>query len=454
MPFHGMVQRQKRYFLSQITKGYAHRRDALQALKKAIYTYEEDIYEALYQDLGKAQAESFLTEVGVVLSEISHTLQNLKKWMKPERTRSPLTLFKAQSKIYHDPYGIVLVLSPWNYPFQLAINPLVGALAAGNTVIVKPSSSSVHTSRVLEKMLHSVFPEEYVQTVLGTSDRAEELLHEDVDFIFFTGSMPVGKKVMKIAAEKLIPVTLELGGKSPAIIDTSKNLELAAKRIVFGKLINAGQTCIAPDYVLLRAKDKKMFTSYFQKYVEVFYGENPLKNDTYPKIINRHRLEHLKALINGEKILVGGEVGRDKISPTLLDEITFASPVMQEEIFGPVLPMICYDNIDDIIYILQKQEKPLALYLFTENKKVENKICHFLSFGGGTINDTLMHFVNHYTGFGGVGASGMGRYHGYESFRTFSHQKPILHRSTKIDIQLRYHPLNNRKLKIAKWLLK
>ena len=454
MNYTELVEKQKTFFYSQQTKDVAFRKQALRQLKSTIHLHLDELYDALYQDLGKSKEESFFTEIAMVQSEISYVLENLERWAKPKNVKTPIALFKATSKVYYDPYGVVLILSPWNYPFQLALNPLVGALAAGNTAILKPSSSTPHVAKVISKMLASVFPSEYVYTVLGNADQAEALLHEKVDYIFFTGSIPVGKKVMRIASEHLVPVTLELGGKSPAIIDKGMDLKLVAKRIAFGKLMNAGQTCIAPDYVLITPEDKPAFIRYFQEAVHAFYGEQPLENDAYPKIINSRHVQRLLGLIENEQVVLGGKNNGSKIEPTLVDHITFDSKIMQEEIFGPILPLITYQTMDEVIQVLQRKDKPLALYLFTNQTEVKEKILSHLSFGGGTINDTLMHFVNHHMGFGGVGYSGMGSYHGHQSFLTFSHAKSILDRSTKVDIEMRYHPFTELKVKLAKKVLK
>ncbi|MDX9808295.1 MAG: aldehyde dehydrogenase [Acholeplasma sp.] len=454
MDFTTLVSQQKTYYYTGITKTYEHRIKALKSLKEAIINFEPKIYEALYADLGKSKEEAFLTEIGLVLSEITEAIKHLKHWMKPKRVKTPLVLFKAKSMLYRDPLGTVLILSPWNYPFQLAINPLVGALAAGNTAIVKPSSSSEQTAKVIDEMLKSVFEPQFVTTVLGSATLAEQLLHEKVDHIFFTGSIPVGKKVMQIASENLTPITLELGGKSPCIIDMDTNIEMTAKRIAFGKLINAGQTCIAPDYVLIRPELKADFIQYYQKAVKSFYGDDPLTAAHYPKIISKRHVERLMGLTQNEQIVLGGTTDGVKIAPTILDNITFDSKVMQEEIFGPILPLIDYQNIDDVIETLRTKDKPLAFYLFTNNKTFQDKVIGALSFGGGTVNDTLMHFANHYLGFGGVGHSGMGNYHGIRSFNTFTHEKSALIRSIRVDLPMRYHPISKLSDKIVRRILK
>lgn len=454
MDFTTFVSNQKAYYNTGVTKTYAHRLAALKSLKQAIINFEPQIYQALYEDLGKSKEEAFLTEIGLVLSEITEAIKHLKSWMKPIRVKTPLVLFKASSKIYRDPLGTVLILSPWNYPFQLAINPLVGAIAAGNTAIVKPSSSSEKTAAVIDLMLKSVFEPVFVTTVLGSAVLAEKLLYEKFDHIFFTGSIPIGKKVMQIASENLTPVTLELGGKSPCIIDSNTDIQMAAKRIAFGKLINAGQTCIAPDYVFIKPELKSSFVEYYKKYVKEFYGESPLESDHYPKIISAKHVERLMGLTQNEHIVLGGKTNGIKIEPTILDNITFDSKVMKEEIFGPILPLIDYQHIDDVIDILKTKEKPLAFYLFTNDKKIQDKVLSSLSFGGGTVNDTLMHFANHHLGFGGVGHSGMGNYHGIRSYKTFTHEKSVLTRSIKIDLPMRYHPISKTSDSIIRRILK
>jgi aldehyde dehydrogenase (NAD+) len=454
MDFTTLVLNQKAYFNTGATKTYVHRLAALKSLKQAIINFEPQIYQALYEDLGKSKEEAFLTEIGLVLSEITEAIKHLKSWMKPIRVKTPLVLFKASSKIYRDPLGTVLILSPWNYPFQLAINPLVGAIAAGNTAIVKPSSSSEKTAAVIDLMLKSIFEPNFVTTVLGSAVLAEKLLYEKVDHIFFTGSIPIGKKVMQIASENLTPVTLELGGKSPCIIDSNTNIQMTAKRIAFGKLINAGQTCIAPDYIFIKPELKPAFVEHFKFYVEAFYGESPLESNHYPKIISSKHVERLMGLTQNEQILLGGKTDGVKIEPTILDNITFESKVMKEEIFGPILPLIDYQNIDEVIDILKTKEKPLAFYLFTNDKSVREKVLGSLSFGGGTVNDTLMHFANHHLGFGGVGHSGMGNYHGIRSYQTFTHEKSVLIRSMKVDLPMRYHPVTKTSDKIVRKILK
>ncbi len=453
MSYEILIQKQKAFFNTGQTRDINFRIENLKKLYQAISDFEDEIESALFDDLGKSKEESFATEVGIVLSDLSYIIKNLKKWAKPKKVKTPLVLFPAKSYEFQEPFGIALILSPWNYPFQLCINPLVGALAAGNTAILKPSSSSPHVASVIQKMIAAIYHEEYVTTVTGPAKEADQLLSLKTDYIFFTGSIPVGKHVMEMAAKNLIPVTLELGGKSPCIIDETVDLKLAAKRIAFGKFINAGQTCIAPDYLLIKDSIKSEFISYFKEAVESFYGTDPLTSNHYPKIINSKHVERLKGLYLNEKVVVGGKFTDEKIEPTLIDQITFDSPIMQEEIFGPLLPMITYDSIDDVLEKFQTIGKPLAFYLFSNNHKLVSKVLNHASFGGATVNDTLMHFVNHHLGFGGVGYSGFGAYHGKKSFMTFSHQKAVVKRGW-FDLPLRYHPMTKKKANLLRKFLK
>ncbi|CCV64130.1 Aldehyde dehydrogenase [Alteracholeplasma palmae J233] len=425
----------------------------IKKLRKIILEKELDIKEALYKDLGKSYEESYMTEIGPVLSEISITLRKLKKWMKPKKVRTSLLTFPSKAYEIPEKYGKVLIIGPWNYPFQLIFSPLVGAISAGNDVVVKPSEYSVYTQNIIVEIIKEVFETNKVDVKTGDYKVSEELLNQRFDYIFFTGSEKVGKIVMQKAANYLTPVTLELGGKSPAIIDNVKNMELAARRIAFGKLINAGQTCIAPDYLLIKEEDKAQFIHYYKIAVEQFYGKEPLKAIHYPKIINTQHHNRLTQLMEGETILFGGNSNESKISPTIL-EITEDSPIMKEEIFGPILPIMTYNNLNEAISYINKNEKPLALYMFSDIKKNIDEVVNNTSFGGATINDTLMHFTNENLGFGGVGYSGMGKYHGKHSFDTFSHYKPVLVRKNWLDIKLRYLPIKRKAEKTIKTILK
>ena len=454
MNYQLVLDQQHLYFNHHQTRSYEFRLDALKRLKEAILTYEEEIKEALKKDLNKSEFESFLTEIGITIIEINETIKNLRRWMKPKKVKTPITLFHAKSYIYQEPYGTVFIMSPWNYPFQLAISPLIGVIAAGNTAMIKTSQDSPETSKVIKKMLNEIYPSEFVSVFTGDLEESKALLKLKYDYIFFTGSTVVGKIVMGEASKNLIPVTLELGGKSPAIIDETVDLDLTAKRIAYGKFINAGQTCIAPDYVLIKEELKDEYLKQTKKHIESWFGDDPLSHPDYPKIINEKNHQRLLSLIENETVLLGGGFSKDKIEPTMLNHITKDSKVMHEEIFGPILPLITYKNETDLIEEIKWFEKPLALYLFTKNKSLEKRIIDELSFGGATINDTLMHFGNKNIPFGGVGASGMGSYHGYKSFETFSHAKGVVKRSTTIDLDFRYPPYTKRKLGLLKKFIK
>ena len=453
MDYNKMLNNHKEYFNSGETLTYNFRIVMLKKLREAIIKNHDKIKIALYNDLSKSFEESYLTEIGLVLNEINYHIKNLNKWMKIKKVKTPLSLFKAKSYIYKEPLGTVLIISPWNYPFQLAISPLIGAISAGNTAVIKPSLNALNTANIIKSMLDDTFSDKYIKTLLIDDLEADKVTELEFDHIFFTGSTRVGKIIMKKASDNLVPLTLELGGKSPVIINDFKNIDLAAKRVAYGKLINAGQTCIAPDYVLIRSKDKDEFVKSYIKYVHNFYGSDVINNSNYPKIINKYHLDRLIKLTKTDKLIYGGEYNEFKLSPTLIDNVTFESEIMKDEIFGPILPIITYDNVNDLIKTLKNKEKPLALYLFTNSKNIINQITSKLSFGGMTINDTLMHFANENLPFGGVGNSGMGSYHGYYSFKTFSHYKSVLKRS-EIDLRFRYHPINKKDKKIIERFLK
>lgn len=431
------------------------RKEKLQDLKRVIKKYEDEILEALKKDLNKSFFEGYETEVGIVLEEINYTLKHLNKWVKAKRVKTPIFHFPATSYIYQEAYGKVLIMSPWNYPFQLTIAPLVGAIAAGNRVVVKPSEYSNNTASIIEKILNEVFSQDEVKVVRGGRAVNQDLLKQKYDYIFFTGSPTVGKIVMEAAAKHLTPVTLELGGKSPCIVDNSAKVKLAAKRIVWGKFLNAGQTCVAPDYLLVHQDIKDELVKEMIDYIKEFYGNSPIDNPDYPKIINKKHFERINRLIENEDIITGGNYNEQtmKIAPTILDKINWQSPVMQEEIFGPVLPIMEFDNLNQVIEMIGAQPKSLALYFFTTSKENEKKILSNISFGGGCINDTIIHLSNSNLPFGGVGNSGMGQCHGKASFDTFSHPKSIIKKSNLIDIYLRYPPFKNH-LKLLKKFLK
>lgn len=449
-----IVNSQREYFYSGETAEISFRLNALKTLERAIKAYEQQIFEALKKDLNKSPFETYMTEIGIVLDEIKYISKNLKSWCRNKRVKTPLSHFKSTSYIISEPYGVALILSPWNYPFQLTIAPLLGAIAGGNCVILKPSEYSVHTSRLLSKIIGESFDERYITVLEGGTEVNRLLLQENFDYIFFTGSASVGRIVMEAAARQLIPVTLELGGKSPCIVDRDVNVDMAARRIIWGKCLNSGQTCVAPDYIYVRREVKDALIEAMKKYITRFYGEEPCSNAEYPRIINERHFNRLRALMNKGTILAGGRVntGTLKISPTIIDNVTWEDPVMQEEIFGPVLPVLAYDRISEVTAEIHRHPKPLALYLFTNNKRVEEVVLGKVSFGGGCVNDTIIHLASSHLPFGGAGASGIGGYHGKWSFDTFTRQKSILKKSTMFDINLRYAPYGN-KLKLLKKIM-
>ncbi len=455
MDIPALVSRQREYFLGGATLEPSERKESLLRLQKAILAREKEIAEALHADLRKSPFESYMSETGMVLDELRYIAKHLEKWAKPKRVPTPLSQFPSRSFICKEPYGVTLVMSPWNYPFLLSLDPLIGSIAAGNCVILKPSAYAPHTSHLLADLISSVFSPAHVAVVEGGREENSSLLEQRFDFIFFTGSVSVGKLVMEKAAQNLTSVVLELGGKSPCIIDETANLPMAARRLVFGKLLNAGQTCVAPDYVLVKRERKEDLISLLKSNIQDALGQNPGKNPEFPKIINQKHFQRLCAILEGETILLGGET--DEAALTIAPTVTEASaesPSMQEEIFGPILPILTYDKPDDAIRFIREREKPLALYLFTESKAFEKRILQEVSFGGGCINDTIIHLATHHMPFGGVGHSGMGSYHGKKSFDTFTHEKSIVKKSSSVDLPVRYHPYTEKKLKMLKKFLK
>ena len=432
-----------------------YRKESLKKLLHVITKNEDAIIKALYDDFKKPAFEAVLTETNYVISDLKETIKNISSWAKPKKVWGSLLNFPSSDFIYSEPYGNVLILSPWNYPFQLALCPLVAAVAAGNKVTLKPSELTPNTSAIISKIISETFPVKDVVVITGDATIAADLLKKRWDYIFFTGSVGVGKIVAKAAAENLTPVTLELGGKSPCIVDETANLELSARRIVWGKIINAGQTCVAPDYILVHHKMKDTFVKFLIQEIQKALGPNPEESPDYARIINLKNWERQLTLLEGQKILFGGESNKDSLylAPTLLDNPSMESLVMKEEIFGPVLPILSYESENDIEKIISSFDKPLSLYLFSENKSFIDEVLKKYSFGGGCINDTVMHLVNNRLPFGGVGNSGMGAYHGKLSFDIFSHQKSIVKRGTWLDVPLRYAPYND-KLKTIRQLLK
>ena len=437
---HSLVQKQKNYFYTGETKDITFRQKQLHRLKQAIKSRESEILDAVKKDLNKSEHEAFLTEIGFLYTEIKDMLKNVDLWAAPKKEKTPLTHTGTKSVIHKDPYGVTLIIAPWNYPFQLALAPLIGAMGAGNTAIIKPSEMTPNTSSVIRELIAETFDEKYIAVVEGDAETAKDLLEENVDYIFFTGSVQVGKKVMEAAAKHLTPVTLELGGKSPAIVTHDANLKLAAKRIVWGKFINAGQTCVAPDYILIHEKKRRRFLKYIVHYIKKFYGENVSRNDDYPKIVHEKHVDRLANMLDPDKVYYGGEYDRTNrfMEPTVMIDVTQNDKVMDEEIFGPILPILTYKDENEVVDQIRSRPSPLALYLFTQNRATEEFILESLSFGGGCINDTLMHLATPYLPFGGVGESGMGAYHGKFSFDTFTHQKSVLRQTTTFDIPLRY----------------
>ena len=447
-----LVAAQRAYFLTQATKPYAFRMQQLKKLKEWMEENEQDILDALEYDLGKSAYEAYLTEVAMVKQELKDAMHNLKKWMKPQRARTAIGQLPGTCRIYSEPYGVTLVMSPWNYPFQLTVAPLIGAICAGNCAVVKPSAYSAATSALIRRMTDELFSPEYIVSVEGGRKENASLLEQHFDFIFFTGSPSVGRLVMEKASAHLTPVSLELGGKSPVIVDETADIALTAKRLAWGKCVNAGQTCVAPDYVLVHYSREEALIEALIKELREMYTSAPLANPAWPKIINQRHFERLIGLMQSGVVSYGGQLdinGR-RISPTILTEVEWDSPIMQEEIFGPLLPILPYRKLDDAIRKIQQRPKPLALYLFTQSKEVEERVMREVSFGGGCVNDTILHLATPYMPFGGVGESGMGGYHGKYSFDTFSHQKSVLKRWPKPDIPLRYAPYEGK----MKWIKK
>lgn len=433
------VKAQKEFFDSGRTKRLSFRRHCLERLRDAVKENEGEILEALKLDLGKSEFEAYSTEIGLIYKEISHMLSKLTKWASPEKGKFSLVNFPSKGRIYKEPFGSVLIMSPWNYPFQLAIMPLIGAMAAGNCAVVKPSAYAPHTGEILKKIIEETFEPFYVAVVLGGREENKNLIDEDFDYIFFTGSTKVAKTIMESAAKKLIPATLELGGKSPVIVDKDANVDMAARRIVWGKFLNCGQTCVAPDYVLVHRDIKERLMHRMVAYIEAMYGKKPLESQSYGKIINEKHFSRLLDSIVGEEIYYDGYVVEKelKLGPVIVDEPALDSILMTEEIFGPILPVLGFDNLEDAMKIVKDKPKPLSLYVFTENEEVAEGVLAKLSFGGGCVNDTVMHLTLDMP-FGGVGYSGMGKYHGEYSFNTFSNLKGILKKGTYFDLPLRY----------------
>ena len=447
-----VVEKQKEFFKTGKPIDINYRKKALIKLRDAVDKYEEKILYALKLDLGKSEFEGYETELGIVKSELKNTIKNLEKWSKPKKVRASIMNPFSDNRIYNQPYGVCLILSPWNYPFQLALMPLIGSIAAGNTSILKLSEISPFTSGIVREIIEEIFDEEYIAVFSGEADEALNLIESDIDFIFYTGNPKIGASVAESAGRRLIPCVLELGGKSPCIIDRKADLDNAAKKIVWGKFMNAGQTCVAPDYIIA---DRLVFLELRDKlvhYIKKFYGENPIESDDYPKIINKKNFDRILNLIEGKRLIFGGKYDDDslKIEPTILEVSSMDEKIMQEEIFGPIIPIIIYKNKSEIFEIIDKNKNPLALYLFTDNNSFEKEIIEKVSFGGGCVNDTIIHCTSEGLPFGGIGRSGIGNYYGKASFDAFSHKKSVVKSKKFADISMKYPPFNEKKLELIK----
>lgn len=452
-----MIEQQRSFYFTGATKDIEFRKQQLLLLKETIKKYETDVVEALAADLRKSEFEAYATEIGIVYDSISYFIKNISSWMEPELIKTPLHFQPAKSFIVRDPYGVTLIIGPFNYPFQLIMEPLIGAIIGGNTAIVKPSESAVHTAQIVKKILEETFPTNYVRVVEGEKEEVTALIHASFDYIFFTGSVTVGKVIAKAAAERLTPITLELGGKSPVIVDQTANLDVAAKRIAWGKFNNTGQTCIAPDYVLVHASVAKKFTKLLNKTIREFFGKDPMQSPDYGRIINARQFDRLQAILERERdqVTFGGRTDREDLymEPTILENVTWDSPSMEDELFGPILPVMTYEQLPRIIHEIRQLPKPLSAYLFSENDKAIAYFLQELPFGGGCINDVVTHAGNTHLPFGGVGPSGVNAYHGKASFENFTHPKSIMQRSNKFANSLLYPPYKQ-KVKLVRTIMK
>ncbi|MBR2353438.1 MAG: aldehyde dehydrogenase [Clostridia bacterium] len=441
-----LLKKQRSFYRSGVTLPVTFRLEQLKKLYRAVQSHQTEINDALKSDLGKSHYESFMCESGLALTEISYMIRHVKRFAKRKRVKTPLAQFSSRSYKQPVPYGNTLIMSPWNYPFLLTIEPLAAAIAAGNTAILKPSAYSPATSRIVESIMEECFPSEYVAVVTGGRTENTALLDQKFDFVFFTGSQAVGKEVLRHTAEHLTPAVLELGGKSPCIVAASANIPLAAKRIVFGKYLNCGQTCVAPDYILCEQSVKDEFVRAVASEIKRQYGEDPLANRDYGRIVNEKHFQRLCGLIDEKKVVVGGNVNAEtcQIAPTVMDGVTYGDAVMGEEIFGPIMPILTFEDFDAVVDELKTKDKPLALYLFTSNKKHIKRVTAELSYGGGCINDVIIHLATSEMGFGGVGESGMGSYHGKDGFDAFTHYKSIVDKKTWLDLPMRYQPYKSK----------
>ena len=451
-----LVKNQRTYFRTNATLPVSKRIEALKKLHASIKKHEGEINEALKKDLGKSTTEGFMCEIGLTLSEISYMIKHVKSYAKEKDVHTPLVHFHSRSFRKPSPYGVVLIMSPWNYPFLLTMDPLVDALAAGNTVIIKPSAYSPYTSEIVKRIIEECFDKKYVAVVTGGRAENNHLLNEHFDYIFFTGSKEVGKYVMEKASAHLTPVTLELGGKSPCIVDETANLKVTAARIAFGKYLNCGQTCVAPDYLYCHESIKDELLKEIKKQITKMYGKDPLKNDDYGKIINEKHFNRVKGLIDEKKVIHGGYSDDEalRIAPTVMDNITWNDAIMQEEIFGPILPVLTFSSLDEAINTVNNREHPLALYIFSSNKNNIRRVTSECGYGGGCINDTIIHLASSEMDFGGFGESGMGSYHGKHGFDTFTHYKSIVDKKTWLDLPMRYQPYKGLYEKMMRFFLK
>lgn len=451
-----IFSKQKQFFATGKTLDVSYRIKALKQIKKTLKKYKNDIFKVLKSDLGKSDFESYMCEVGMVYSELSYMLKHVRNFSKDRKVKTPLLHFLSKSYEKVSPYGNVLIISPWNYPFLLTFGPLIDAIAAGNTVVIKPSEYSPATSELIEKMISEIFPAEYITVVNGDYTTSVDLLNLKFDMIFFTGSSEVGKKVAVQAAQNLIPVVLELGGKSPCVVDSTANISLTAKRIVFGKFLNCGQTCVAPDYIICHEKVVSQLTEEIKKQIEKQYTKNAFSNEKYGKIINEKHFNRIVRLIDENKVVYGGKSNKEnlQIEPTVMFDVHWTDKVMQEEIFGPILPILTYSDANELIRLFQQKEKPLAFYIFSNSRKFIKKMTSLCQFGGGCINDTIIHLATPEMGFGGVGNSGIGCYHGEKGFYAFSHVKSIIDKKNIIDLPFRYAPYKKLFFKILKIFLK
>lgn len=453
-----ILKEHRRFFRTNKTKSIEFRKQALRRLYDSIKAYEKQIIHALKMDLGKCEFEAYSTEIGYTLSSIQYAIKKLDEWTKAEVVKTPYYLLPAKESVIREPYGTVLIIGPFNYPFQLVIEPLIGAIAAGNCAVIKPSELTPNVANVVEKIIEASYRKHYIRVVQGGIETNQLLCQSPFDYIFFTGSPVVGKKVMEAASRNLVPVTLELGGKSPVVVDETANLDVAAARIIWGKTINAGQTCIAPDYIYVHKQVSSKLIVKLIATIQKYYGTNIQKSKDYARIVNQRHFERLQKIIDLERenLMYGGDTNADTlyIQPTLIKVTSWENPCMQQELFGPILPIIEYSNLNQVIESVKEREKPLALYIFTENQTVEKRLIHSISSGGVCVNDTIMHILNSRLPFGGVGNAGMGQYHGRYSFETFSHKRSICKKSTRISMNMIYPPYTKEKLAIIRTILK